>query len=79
MTLKARADRCRADFRPREFAFDEAILREMRHVRRLSFAQIARRFGCDHATVIWAFHRLGIPTQRPLQGADENRGQWQGK
>lgn len=79
MSLKARASRIRSEFRPRAFAWDADQLREMRQVRRLSFPQIARRFGCDHATVIWAFHRLGIPTEMPLQGPDENRTLWQKK
>jgi hypothetical protein len=69
MTQKANASLVKSPFKPRRFAWDAEQLYEMRQVKRMSFPQIARRFGCDHATVMWAFHRLGVPTKLPLQRA----------
>lgn len=57
-------------FSPRLYAFTYEGLYAMRIERRLSLPQIARKFGCDHTTVLNALGRLGIPTKRPLVPAD---------
>ena len=53
-------------FRPRVYEFTYDLLYAMRVERNLSFTQIARKYKCDHTTVMHACQRLGIPTKRKL-------------
>lgn len=48
-------------FTPRAYAFTYEDLYQWRVVRRLSFQQIALKFGCDHTTVVNACKRLNVP------------------
>ena len=49
-----------APYRPRVYDFTYDLLYAMRITRNLSYTQIARKYGCDHTTVINACQRLGI-------------------
>jgi hypothetical protein len=73
MSYLSKAESISSPFKPREFDWKAEQLYEMRHVKGLSFGQIAMRFGCDHTTVMWAFKRLGVPMERPLRGPAEIR------
>jgi len=53
-------DHTNKPYRPRVYDFTYAGLYAMRVERKLSLGQIARKFGCDHTTVLHACHRLGI-------------------
>lgn len=55
-----------APFKPRMYAFTYEALYAMRVERRLSLTQIARKYGCDHTTVLNALRRLGIPVKFAL-------------
>lgn len=61
-------------FKPRMYAFTHEALYAMRVVRRLSMPQIARKYGCDHTTVLNALRRLGIETKLPLIGPELPEG-----
>lgn len=59
-------------FKPRVYAFTYEQLFDFRVTRNWSFPRIARKYGCDHSSVINACKRLGVPTQRKLIGPGEN-------
>lgn len=50
-------------FRPWKYQWDKEELYRLRHVERFSFPDMARTYGCDHKTVMWAFRRLEIPSE----------------
>lgn len=52
-------------YRPRIYDFTYDLLYAMRVERNLSFNQIARKYKCDHTTVVHACQRLGI--RKPIK------------
>jgi len=60
-------------YKAREYAFTYEDLFQFRQVKALSWAQIARKYGCpDHTSVRYAAKRLGVPLNRPLKGPDHD-------
>lgn len=56
------ASKLKKEFRPRKVKWDRDKLIRLRFDMKLSFPAIARKYKCDHTTVMWAFRRLGLPT-----------------